>query len=41
MARQIASRIAEKLKIADEDRQQSEPLLERLANEYRSRAQYR
>jgi len=41
MARQIADRLAEKLKIAEEDQRQSEPLLERLANEYRSRAQYR
>ena len=41
MARQIADRLAEKLQIAPEDRRQSEPLLERLANEYRSQAQYR
>lgn len=41
IARQIADRLAEKLQIAPEDRSQSEPLLERLANEYRSQAQYR
>ena len=41
MARQIADRLGEKLKIAEEDRRPPEPLLERLANEYRSRAQYR
>jgi uncharacterized RDD family membrane protein YckC len=41
MARQIANRIAEKLNLTAEDRLPSEPLLEKLANEYRSRAQYR
>ncbi len=41
MARQIADRVAEKLGISQEDRRQCELLLERLANEYRSRAQYR
>jgi len=41
MARQIATRIGDKLQLAPEERVQAEPLLERLANEYRSRAQYR
>jgi uncharacterized RDD family membrane protein YckC len=41
MARQIADRLAEKLQIADEDRSPAERLLERLAHEYRSRAQYK
>ena len=41
MARQIVTRIGDKLQLAPEERVQAEPLLERLANEYRSRAQYR
>jgi uncharacterized RDD family membrane protein YckC len=40
MARQITDRLAEKLQIAEEDRRRSELLLECLAHEYRSRAQY-
>jgi len=41
MARQIIKRIGDKLELSPEDRIRAEPLLERLANEYRSQAQYR
>lgn len=41
MAREITKRVGDKLQLAPEDRIQAESLLERMANEYRSRAQYR
>jgi len=41
MARQIAYRIGEKLKIPPQDRQSAEDLLKKLANEYRDRARFR
>jgi len=41
MAREITKRIGDKLQLSPEDRVQAESLLERMANEYRSRAQYR
>ncbi len=40
MARQIALRISEKLKIPAEDRQNPEALIEKLASEYRNRARF-
>lgn len=41
MAREVSRRLATKLGIPEEGRQEPEPLLERLAQEYRSRMQYR
>jgi uncharacterized RDD family membrane protein YckC len=41
MAREVARRLAAKLKIADAETPDAEPFLERLAQEYRSRMQYR
>jgi len=41
MARQIALRVGEKLKIPTAERQKPEALLEKLANEYRNRARFR
>ncbi|MBZ5562897.1 MAG: RDD family protein, partial [Acidobacteriia bacterium] len=40
MARQIALRVGEKLKIPAEDRQNPEALIEKLANEYRNCARF-
>lgn len=41
MARQIALRVGVKLKIPEEERQNPEALIEKLANEYRNRARFR
>lgn len=41
LTRQIMQRIAAKLRITEEDQRRPEPVLEKVANEYRQRAQYR
>jgi uncharacterized RDD family membrane protein YckC len=40
LARKVALRIAAKLKISDQDRQNPEALVEKLANEYRNRSDF-
>lgn len=41
MARRVALRIGAKLNISEDDRRNPEPLVEKLANEYRDRARFR
>ena len=41
MARRVALRVGAKLNISEDDRRNPEPLVEKLANEYRDRARFR
>jgi len=41
MARRIAPRVSERLKILNPERQSAEALLEKLVNEYRNSARFR